>query len=76
MPGASHLARFSRDVEYRRPTPQACDGLDRSIRVPYVRTSVRGPKTMGEALNSFSLRNPRLLPRTEPNVEKSHLGSA
>jgi hypothetical protein len=50
QPGAPHLARFSRDVGYRRPSPQACRGSHNSTRVPYVRTSVRGPKTIGEAL--------------------------
>jgi hypothetical protein len=62
MPGVPHLARFSRDVGYRRSTPQACRGSThshesrRSTRVPHVRTSVRGPKPMGEALHSFSSR--------------------
>jgi hypothetical protein len=45
MPGAPHLARFSRDVGYRKPSPQASNGLNNAVRVPYVRTSVRGPKT-------------------------------
>ena len=51
MPGAGapYLARFSRDVGYHRPHPQASRGLHNSVRVPYLRTSVRGPKTMGEA---------------------------
>src|ERR1700677_4022602 len=48
-PGAPHLARFWRDVGYRSPRPLTCNGLHNSVRVPYVRTSVRGPKTMGEA---------------------------
>jgi len=39
-PGAPHLARFSRDVGYRRPCPQACCGPHSSVRVPHVRTSV------------------------------------
>ena len=56
MPGAPHLARFSRDVGYRRPPPQACCGSHSSVGVPHVRTSVRGPKTMGEALNDFCSR--------------------
>ncbi len=42
--------RTSRRVGYRRPSPQAFSGLRSSVRVPHVRTSVRGPKTMGEAL--------------------------
>jgi hypothetical protein len=37
-----------------RPHPQAYGGSHRSTRVPYVRTSGRGPKTMGEAHHSFS----------------------
>jgi hypothetical protein len=36
------------DVGYRRPPPQASYGLHNYVRVPYVRTSVRGPKTMGD----------------------------
>ena len=38
--GAPHLARFSRDVGYRRPSPQTSCGLHNSTGVPYVRTSV------------------------------------
>jgi hypothetical protein len=38
---------------YHRPAPQVFGNLNNSVRVPYVLTSVRGPKTMGEALNSF-----------------------
>jgi hypothetical protein len=45
--GASRC--FSRDVEHRRPSPQTSCGPHNSVRVPYVRTSVRGPKTVGEA---------------------------
>jgi hypothetical protein len=54
-PGAPHLARFSRDVGYHSSPPHAGEGshnstgVHSSTRVPYVRTSVRGPKTMGEA---------------------------
>jgi hypothetical protein len=39
-PGAPHLARFSRDVGFRRPPPQACCGTHNSVGVPHVRTSV------------------------------------
>jgi hypothetical protein len=35
---------------------QACCGFHGSVRVPYVRTSVRGPRTMGEAHHSFSFQ--------------------
>jgi hypothetical protein len=46
---SGHLARFWRDVGYRRSLPQACCGPHKSVGVPHVRLSVRGPKTMGEA---------------------------
>jgi hypothetical protein len=55
-PHPPHLARFSRDVGYHRPSPQARRDLHRSTGVPHVRTSVRGPKTMGEAHHSLSLQ--------------------
>jgi hypothetical protein len=42
---------------YHRPSPQACYRLQSCKRVRYVRTSVGGPKTMGEALNNFQFRN-------------------
>jgi hypothetical protein len=38
----------------QQPSPSSLSRADRSTRVPYVRTSVRGPETMGEALtNAF-----------------------
>ena len=37
---SGYLARFSRDVGYRRPSPQTSCGLHNSTGVPYVRTSV------------------------------------
>jgi hypothetical protein len=49
LPGAPHLAGFSRDVGYRRTPPQARCGSQDPVRVPHVRPSVGGPKTMGEA---------------------------
>jgi hypothetical protein len=58
---APHLAHFSRDVGYHKPFPQTSYGLHNSPRVPYVRTSVRGPKTMGEAPSTAfrSVEKPR-----------------
>jgi hypothetical protein len=41
--------RTNRRVEYRSPSPQTCRGPHSSVRVPYVRTSVRGPKTIGRS---------------------------
>jgi hypothetical protein len=37
---------------HHRPPPQACRGSHNSVRVPYVRTSVRGPNMMGKALRT------------------------
>ena len=56
-PGAPHLARFSRDVGYRRPRHQTFLGPHNSKGVPQVRQSVPGPKTMGEAHQSLSFKD-------------------
>jgi hypothetical protein len=45
-PGRNGEGDPSTDVEFK----EFCPGADRTTGVPYVRTSVRGPKTMGEAL--------------------------
>jgi hypothetical protein len=68
------LARFSRDVGYRRSHPLTSNGPHSSVRVPYVRTSVRGPKTMGEAHHSFLFRIPRV-PISKRRNTLSGLGS-
>jgi hypothetical protein len=42
-------------------SPQACCGSHRSTRVPYVRTSVRGPKRWAKPFDSRSFRTLRSL---------------
>ena len=39
-------------------SPSSLPGPHNSVRVPYVRTSVRGPKTMGEALRQLFASDP------------------
>jgi hypothetical protein len=51
--------REVREGEFRGESsgiPLNLSRAHRSTRVPYVRTSVRGPKTMGEAHHSLSFR--------------------
>ena len=55
-PGAPYLARFCEMWGYHRSPPQASCGPHNSVGVPHVRTSVRGPKTMGEAPRQPSLQ--------------------
>jgi hypothetical protein len=49
VPGAPYLPGFGR-CGIPQAYPSSCLGSHNSVRVPHVRTSVRGPKTMGEAL--------------------------
>jgi hypothetical protein len=63
--------RHNRRVGYRKPFPQTCRGTHSSVRVPHVRTSVRGPKTMGEAL-----RQPLVPDRTLSHFNKRFTGTA
>ena len=71
-PGAPHLARFSRDVGYHSAKPlilnlkQMSEG---SGRVPHVRPSVRGPKTMGDP--DFLPRGRHQRPRMRLSLRKA-----
>ena len=73
-PGAPHLARFSRDVGYHRFTAQTCRGLNYTVGVPHVRTSVARISYYA-ALNAtayatFSQRKPHALAqRHQPRRE-------
>src|ERR1700733_2934337 len=61
--GAPYLARFSRDVGYHKSQSEVLrhSTVEGNRRVPLVRQSVRGPKTMGAAQRSLSLDQGSLL---------------
>jgi hypothetical protein len=54
----------------KRTFPQALRGFHSAVWVPYVRTRVRGPKTMGEAHHSFSFRTLLRPGRASENLRK------
>src|ERR1700722_2841808 len=74
MPGAPHLARFSRDVGYQGSHPQAFRGLNNSVGVPHVRTSVARISYYAvlatSAYGVFSQRKPHeVAQRNQPRQE-------
>jgi hypothetical protein len=58
VPLFSKRFKFYPRHRHRRPSPQTSCGPHNSVRVPYVRTSVRGPKTVGEAQPKLLVSGP------------------